>query len=56
MDGFDTRAFEVDHVYTVDEALGDYLLGSGYAKLEPARHASRTIQDENKSRKGPPKS
>ena len=50
MDGFDTRDLEVDHVYTVDEALGDYLVGSGYAKREPARHARRTTQDENNSR------
>ena len=52
MEGFDTRGLEVDHVYTVDEALGNYLVGSGYAKLEPVRHARRTTQDDNKGRKG----
>jgi hypothetical protein len=55
MDGFDTRGFEVDHVYALDEALGTYLIGNGYAKLEPARRARRITEDESKSRKGPTK-
>jgi hypothetical protein len=44
MEGFDTRGFEVDHVYTVDEALGDYLVESGYATPEPAAHAHPTTR------------
>lgn len=51
MDGFDTRDLEVGRVYTVSEALGDYLIASGYAKVERARYARRTTQDKNRIRK-----
>jgi hypothetical protein len=51
MDGFDTRGLEVDRVYTVDEVLGDYLVGSSYAQLERPRHAREQLRRKTKSRK-----